>query len=414
MAMDAPGAIDGASRPGEATSGARTHAPGRIPVVLVTGFLGSGKTTLVNRMLRERAYARAAVVVNEYGQIGVDHLLVDVPPRRMRLIDGGCLCGHVHEEVATRLLDLLAARHLHGDASFDRVLIETSGLADPVPIVQILQTDPAVSAAFDLHAVVTVCDAVHGETHLDRHEVSLKQAAVADVIVVSKVDVAAAGMADALTARLARINPGARRVAAAFAAFDLAIVDATGHAPGARTSEARAWLNDATYAGSTPSAVDDPHLRTFSLTHEGPVTVPGLVVWMNLLAGFRGAGLLRVKGIVNVEGRPFAVQAVQTIVSEPVALGEWPADHDRRSRLVFITRGIAPEEIRRTFPAFTLDAGRESRNLVIRPAAYARFKATMEHFREGARRSPKAPLRRTAREGGASSASGHDPGPTGA
>ena len=362
-----------------------------MPVVLVTGFLGSGKTTLVNRMLKSRRYARAAVVVNEFGEVSVDHLLVDAPPRRTRLIDAGCICGHVHEEVATSLLDLLDHRDGGGDTHFDRVLIETSGLADPVPIIQILLTDPAVSRAFELATVITVCDGLHGAGHLGAHEESLKQAAVADVLVISKGDLARDDALDALSRRLASINPAARQCRASHGDLDVSILEDAGYVVGERSADAQAWLADRTYAATTPAASHDPSIRSFTLAHEGPITVPGLVLWMNLLAGFRGAGLLRVKAILNVEGRPYAVHAVQTVLSEPVPLVQWPDGDDRRSRLVFITRGIAPDHVRRTFAALAFEGGRERRNMTIRPETYARFKATMELFREGARCGSKAP-----------------------
>lgn len=366
-------------------------ASARLPVVLVTGFLGSGKTTLVNRMLKLRRYARAAVVVNEFGEVSVDHLLIDAPRQRTRIIDGGCLCGHVHEEVATSLLDLLDHRARGGEAAFDRVLIETSGLADPVPIIQILLTDPAVAQAFELQTVVTVCDGVHGVAHLDAHDASVKQAAVADVLVLSKGDLAGSDAMDALSRRLASLNPGALQCRAVQGVLDPALLDRQGYAIGARSADAQAWLRDRTYASAVPAAAQDDSIRSFTLTHEGPITVPGLVLWMNLLAGFRGGGLLRVKGILNVEGRPYAVHAVQTVLSEPVALDRWPEDGDRRSRLVFITRGIAPDEVKRTFATLAFEGGRDPRNLVIRPQTYARFKDTMEIFRQGARRASKAP-----------------------
>lgn len=378
------------------------HSRGRIPVVLVTGFLGSGKTTLVNRMLKTHAYARAAVVVNEFGEVSVDHALVEAPPGRMRVIDGGCLCGHVHEEVATSLLELLEQRGSGGDAEFDRVLIETSGLADPVPIIQILLTDTIIASAFQLQTVITVCDSVHGAMHLDDHDEAVKQAAVADVLVLSKCDVASDTAVASLSSRLAALNAGAVQLRAVHGTLDVALPERVGYAITDRPAEAQAWLNDSMYASTTPAAGSDPGIRSFTLTHDAPVTVPGLVVWMNLLAGFRGAGLLRVKGIVNVEGCPYAVQAVQTIVSEPVALERWPDEHERRSRLVFITRGIAPEEIRRTFSTFAFEGGRDRRNLVIRPEIYARFKETMELFREGVRRNSKAPPPRRARSAAAS------------
>jgi G3E family GTPase len=382
-----------------------TPPPGaRLPVILVTGFLGSGKTTLVNRILKSQRYARAAVVVNEFGQVSVDHLLVDAPPRRTRIIDAGCVCGHVHEEVATSLLDLLDHRASDDDAHFDRVLIETSGLADPVPIIQILLADTAVSAAFELRTVVTVCDGVHGVAQLDAHEQSLKQAAVADVLVLSKRDLVGEEGLTALSGRLASINPGARQCAATHGEIDPSQIDAGGYAIDARTADAKAWLFDPRYASATPAASHDASLRTFSLTHDGDITVPGLVLWMHLLAGFRGAGLLRVKGVLNVEGRPYAVHAVQTVLSEPVPLDRWPDGDDRRSRLVFITRGIAPEDVKRTFATLAFEGAREKRNLTIRPEAYARFKQTMEVFRSGARRASKAPASRDRTSPGATPA----------
>ncbi len=363
----------------------------RLPVVLVTGYLGSGKTTLVNRLLGTAAFAHAAVVVNEFGEVSVDHVLLDAPPRRTRIVDAGCICGHVHEEIATSLLDLLERRGASADAAFDRVLIETSGLADPVPIIQILLADPVVAGAFELQSVITVCDGVHGIAQLDTHDESVKQAAVADVLVLTKGDVADRTAMRRLSDRLRELNPGAAQREAIRGALDLAVLERNGYATDERSANAQGWLGDASYASRTRAASADPAIRTFTLLHDGPVTVPGLVLWMNLLAGFRGAGLLRVKGIVNVEGRPYAIQAVQTVLSEPVPLDRWPDAHDRCSRLVFITRGIDEQQVRRTFATLAFEGGRERRNLTIRPETYARFKSTMEVFREGARAASKAP-----------------------
>ncbi|MES1266010.1 MAG: GTP-binding protein, partial [Variovorax sp.] len=162
----------------------------RIPVLLVTGFLGSGKTTLVNRLLKTQAFARAAVVINEYGKVSIDHVLVSAPRYRMRVIDSGCLCGHVHEEVASSLLDLHSKRLRNPDLDFDFVLVEMSGLADPVPVIQILLTDKFVTELFELRTVITVADGIHGAGHLAQHPESIKQTAVADTIVISKSDIA--------------------------------------------------------------------------------------------------------------------------------------------------------------------------------------------------------------------------------
>lgn len=354
----------------------------RVPVLLVTGFLGSGKTTLVNRLLRLNDFSRAAVVVNEYGEASIDHVLVEAPRYRMRVVDSGCLCGHVHDEIASSLLDLQAKRGRRPERDFDCVLIEMSGLADPVPVIQLLLTDPHVTTYYELKTVIAVADGVHGGNHLVRHPESIKQAAVADTIILSKSDIADCARLDALARQIAAINPGARQLRVARGDVCAAeILNHAGFDVTNRSDAARGWLNDRSYAATVAPASADPAIATFALTYNEEITLPGFVLWMNLLAGFRGAGLLRVKGIVNVEGQPYAVQAVQTIVSEPVPLAGWPEDHDRRSRLVFITRGIDPADIRRTFETFKFEGGRAARNMTINPQTYARFRDIVELFR---------------------------------
>jgi G3E family GTPase len=372
-------------------SALEAQAP-RVPVLLVTGFLGSGKTTLVNRLLKTRAFARAAVVVNEYGEVSIDHVLVEAPRRRMRVVDSSCLCGHVHEEIAVSLIDLYLKRDRDPMLDFDFVLIEMSGLADPVPVIQNLLTDRHIMPLYALKTVIALADGVHGAEHLARHPESVKQAAMADTIVISKTDLADCAGLDALAARLSAINPGARQLRVAHGDVQAAeIIDHAGFSLAARSEAARGWLNDQSYAATVAPASADPAISTFALSYDEEITLPGLVLWMNLLAGFRGAGLLRVKGIVNVEGRPYAVQAVQTIVSEPVALDAWP-DDDRRSRLVFITRGIDAADIRRTFATFRFEGGHAARNMTIDPQAYARFRDTIELFRSSPPRDPSNAL----------------------
>jgi G3E family GTPase len=359
----------------------------RVPVILITGFLGSGKTTLVNRLLKAETFARAAVVVNEYGEVSVDHVLVEAPRRRMRVIDSSCLCGHVHEEIASSLIDLYVKRDRDPDFGFDHVLIEMSGLADPVPVMQNLLADRHVTPLYELKTVVAVADGVHGIGQLAQQPQSVKQAAVADTIIISKIDVADLAAIDRLAAELAAINPGARQLRVAQG--ELApgeILDHAGFDLAGRSETARAWLNDMSYAATVAPASADPAISTFALTYDEEITLPGFVLWMNLLAGFRGAGLLRAKGIVNVEGKPYAVQAVQTIVSEPVPLADWPEGDDRRSRLVFIARGIDAADIERTFSAFRFEGGRAERNMTINPETYAHFRQSIELFRTSPQR----------------------------
>ena len=353
----------------------------RVPVLLVTGFLGSGKTTLVNSLLKTQAFARAAVVVNEYGQVSIDHALVQAPRWRMRVIDSGCLCGHVHEEVASSLLDLDEKRRRRPELDYDFVVVEMSGLADPVPVVQILTADPHITVLYELRTVITVADGVHGSSHLDSYRESVKQAAVADTFVISKPDVADEATIEALAGRLAAINPGARQFRVANGGVDPCdILDQSTFDVAERSDAARAWLQDESYAATVAPASADPEIATFSLVYDEEITVAGLVLWLNLLAGFRGGGLLRVKGIVNVEGRPHAVQAVQTIVSEPVPLEAW-SGADRRSRLVFITRGMDANDLKRTFSTFRFEGAGAGHNLPINPGTYARFRDTIQLFR---------------------------------
>ena len=351
----------------------------RTPVILVTGFLGCGKTTLVNRLLQTPAFSRAAVVVNEFGEISVDHVLINAPRDRMRVIDSGCICGHVHEEVASSLLDLDSSRKTSAGAQFDAVLIETSGLADPVPIIHILVADPEITASFELQCVITVADGVQGCEQLDLNQESVKQAAVADTLLISKTDVACEDSVSRLASRLRDVNPGAPQIRIAHGDLDPSLIGTNAFRVGSRFG-ARAWLKDSAYARGSHAGVDSS-INTFTVEYAAPITVPGLVLWLHLLAGFRGAGLLRVKGIVNVEGRPFAIQAVQRVISEPEPLDCWPEGSDRRSRLVFITRGMDARDIRRTFDTFSIDFGRQSRNMVINPQRYSAFRDAMQTFR---------------------------------
>jgi G3E family GTPase len=330
-------------------------------------------------------------VVNEYGEVSIDHVLVEAPRYRMRVVDSGCLCGHVHEGIAASLLDLAIKRDRNLNLDFDCVLIEMSGLADPVPVVQSLLTDQHIAALYDLKTVIAVADGVHGAGHLAAHPESVKQAAVADTLVLSKSDVADEAGLDVLAAELAAINPGARQFRVANGDLAAAqLLNRAAFSVDGRSDTARGWLNDQSYAAMVPAASADPALSTFALTYDREITLPGFVLWMNLLAGFRGAGLLRVKGIVNVEGKPYAVQAVQTIISEPEPLDAWPEGDDRRSRLVFITRGIDTADIRRTFQTFRFEGGRAARNMTIDPETYARFRDTVQLFRTSAPRAGAA------------------------
>ena len=354
----------------------------RIPVTLVTGFLGSGKTTLLNRLIGSPAFARAAVVINEFGEISIDHLLVDSPADHLVVLDNGCICCSARGDLAGALRTL-ARPEAPGVPSFDRVLVETTGLADPVPLMETLCEDAHMAQRFRPQGVVTLVDGVNGVEQLHSFAEPVKQVAIADRLLLSKSDLALPTVRETLQARLRALNPGAPIVPVVTAELDAKM--ALGNTWQPEDQGAFDWLARAEQVKLACVGFDAPHLpasdllQTYTIWHDAPVTRAGLVLWLDKLAGLKGAKLLRMKGVLNVEGAPVAVHAVQRIVHEPVFLPAWP-DEERRSRLVFITRDLARAEIERTLDAlgFALNA-RAGR--LVDPAAYARFVSASRRFR---------------------------------
>jgi len=360
----------------------------RPPVSIITGYLGSGKTTLLNRLLRDPALAKTAVIVNEFGEIALDHLLVSAPSENMVLLANGCICCAVRGDLVGTLDDLASKSERGETPPFDRVLIETTGLADPVPVLQTLITDPDVGPRYRLDGVVTLVDAVHGSAQLDEHREAIKQAALADRILITKCDVAPDDAVSALEQRLAGLNPAALRHR--IVRGEIGPRELFGVMFERRDSKSLAdWLGRELYSPAgrgkgrsigRGKARHDADVKAFALYLDEPVTKSGLVAWLHLLGSLRGANLLRMKGLLNVEGSPVTVHAVQTLIDEPVTLGEWP-DSDRRSRLVFITRDIARADIERTLDALRYDAGVVPAGGAFDPRAYERFVAVAKNFR---------------------------------
>ena len=361
----------------------------RLPVSIITGFLGSGKTTLLNRLLQDPAMAGAAVIINEFGEIGLDHLLIATPNENTVLLSSGCICCTVRGDLVNTLRDLDAQRRKGDLPPFDRILIETTGLADPVPIVQTVVTDEKLAPAYMLDSVVTLVDAVNGLRQLETQPESVKQAALADRLLITKTDLPEATAVPALTARLTELNPGAevlhvaRGVVAASALFGAAL------APESRAADLRRWLRDEQYvrveARQSPlGAVVGPHdagIRSYSILLDEPLTAAGLTAWLTAIASLRGAELLRVKGLLNVDGEPVAVHAVQTLIHEPVTLAQWP-DEERRSRLVFITRGMDREALESTLDVLRWRSVAPAGGVPKPdPEAYAKFLAAMTRMR---------------------------------
>lgn len=302
-----------------------------IPVAIVTGFLGSGKTTLISRILRDSAFARTAVIVNEFGEIGLDHELIASSDETLLALTTGCLCCAVRSDLVATLLDLQRRRDAH-EIAYDRVLIETSGLADPAPILHALMTDGDIAQRHTIDGIVTVVDTLHGEATLDHHVEARRQVALADTLLLSKTDLVAP--AETLLARLAALNPGAAICRGGDVAPATLFTGGTVAArlgtlpPLARNPFARAQHGDG--------------IETFVLQRDRPIPALALTLLLEALAEHCGARLLRLKGLVDIEempGEPAVIHGVQHVMAPPIFLDRWPsADHT--TRIVFIAQGV--------------------------------------------------------------------------
>ncbi len=351
------------------------------PVTILTGFLGSGKTTLLNRALRDPAMANTAVVINEFGEVGLDHLLAAQSDDTIMVLENGCLCCTVFGDLVTTLNNLYHAREDSAIPRFDHVVIETSGLADPSPLIQAFLSDPTLAGLYRIGAVVAVVDAVNGSATLDAHVESMRQVALADHILVTKLDLLplptlprergreGRGQAQdaeaSLTARLARLNPAAKISRIDDPAFDIGrLLRSDALKPGDPKADARAWLNAAAYEAADAHDharhvhdhdrddhdhhhLHDRDIASFCFVREAPIQREALRLLLDALQQNLGPNLLRVKGIVHVAeepDRPAVIQGAQHLLHNLTWLERWP-DDDRRSKLVFITQGFDRAEV---------------------------------------------------------------------
>ena len=347
------------------------EAASRTPVTLLTGFLGSGKTTVLNHILKRPEMAATAVIVNEFGEIGIDHLLVEKATDDVVLMQSGCLCCTIRGDIAETLVNVFVDRAKGRIPGFERVVIETTGLADPAPILHALMSDPIVAERYMVDGVVTTIDAVNGAGTLDRQIEAVKQAAVADRLLLTKCDLASAKARRALETRLAALNPGAPMIEVTGGAVDPAFLFNLGlFDPDTKTIEVQRWLGEETFGDDEHGHHHhhghdvnrhDAHISSFCIVREKPVSWTALSGWLDALSSMRGADLLRVKAIVAIAerpGQPVVLHGVQHLFHPPVLLPEWPSD-DRRTRIVFITRDLSREQIEQSLATY-VDAEPES------------------------------------------------------
>lgn len=358
------------------TVGETEHA--KIPVTVLTGFLGSGKTTILHHLVHGNALRRMAVIINEFGEIGLDHDLIESTDENLTLLSNGCVCCSVRGDLIETLSDLARRQDQGGIGILDRVVIETTGLADPAPIAHTLMTHEDLMQRYELDQIVTTVDAVNGSGTLDRFNEAVKQAAVADIVVLTKTDIADEAAVAALRVRLKAINPGARLLDVVGGQIDPALLFR--YLPGGghkSQNDLRRWLgaDDVAeaeqYAHSSCddscTAHDHAHhhhhddgISSFCITRDATLPYVRFQSWLELVTSLRGDDLLRVKGLVGVSehpDRPIVVHGVQHVFHPPVVLDRWPSD-DRRTRIVFITRNIEKATIEDTLRVFERRAKR--------------------------------------------------------
>ena len=335
----------------------------QIPVTVITGFLGSGKTTILSSILKKKEMQKTAVIINEFGEIGLDHALIEHTDENIVELQSGCICCTIQGDLNKTLIDLFDKMMNGKVSSFNRVLIETTGLANPVPIIHTLMSSIELIRIYSLDGVITVVDSVNGEKTLDLHEESLKQLALAEKIILSKTDIIDKDEIKSLIYRIKEINPVSQIVYSKFGNIPLEEIFGLGaYDPYKKSADVKKWLAAEKYKDKKHHHHHDvnrhnENIRAFSMMSENPVNMIAFSFFRDMITAALGANLLRMKGIINIAGeeRPAVIHGVQHIFHPVQWLETWP-DNDRRTKLVFITQNIKKEQIEDFFrPLMGLD-----------------------------------------------------------
>jgi G3E family GTPase len=334
---------------------------GPTPIFVISGFLGSGKTTLLRNLLHDPEAGEIAVIVNEFGEVGIDHHLVRKTDVRTTLLRNGCVCCSMRDDLAEALRDLLSQRERGAIPWFGRVVIETTGLADPAPILHTIVSEPVLRSHFRVERVVTTIDAVGGASNMDTHGEALRQVAAADHLVVTKLDLTTPAVSAELKAKLRSINPAAAIVDARFGSIDFGpLLTANGHRGGEGLGQLGEFSFADTNGPASPGTTAPVSIHGTSglvasrcLVFDCPLNWQMFGIWLTMLLHRHGDRVLRLKGLLNVgEARgPLLVEGVQHVIHAPRHLREWP-DADRRSRIVFIARELDLTQVAASLDAF--------------------------------------------------------------